>query len=48
MGKEAVLFEVVSDGFEIDRAKDSVVFGDFSQIRKSVPLADFVGEKGER
>ena len=48
MGKEAVLFEVVSDGFEIDRAKDSGVFGDFSQIGKSVPLANLVGEEGKR
>jgi len=47
LGKEAVLFQFVSDSFEIDRAKDSGVFGDFSQIRKSIPLTNLVGEKGK-
>ena len=42
--KKAVLFQVVLNGFQIDRAEDAFVFRDLREVGKNIPLADLVGE----
>ena len=43
--KKAVLFEVVPNGFQIDRAEDACVFWNLREVGKNITLADLVGEQ---